>query len=75
MGKLITYPVAILASVVVLAFAAVIVVCVLSGTPVGAVLGAVGAFVAAVGGVFAHRAVTPLARPRDRSGHKLTRNN
>lgn len=69
-----TYPVAIVASVLVVCFAAVTVVAILKGQDIQTVLGALGVFLASAGGVLAHRSTTPLANPRDANGRPLTPN-
>lgn len=70
----VTYPVALVASVVVLCFGAVVVVAVSKGQDLQTVIGVLGVFAATIGGIFAHRNVTPLAQPKDADGKVLTPN-
>lgn len=67
----VTYPVAIVASVLLVCFTAMLIVAIDKGQDLQAILGALGAFLTAVGGIYAHSKVTPLARPQDDNGTPL----
>lgn len=59
-----TYPVALVCSVVALCFTAILVVSLIQGESITVIFGAVGTLVSILGGLFAHSRVTPLERPR-----------
>lgn len=59
-----TYPVAVVASVLAVCCTAILIVALVQGESIQAVLGAAGTLAAILGGLFAHNSVTPLKRPR-----------